>query len=327
MECLPLTPGDQIDLPRVWRRDAQTNPLQGEVHWSPLKSVSFFSLLVLALIFAAPAASVGAVGACLMLTMLTLCLGHSVGLHRLLIHRSFRCPLLLERSLVYLGVLVGMGGPFGMLFLHDMRDWAQRHTACHPFFIHQSRVWRDAWWNLHCEIKLTHPPGFSPGPEAAADPFYRFLERTWRWQQLPLALLLYLAGGWGWVIWGICVRVPLCLTGHWLIGFLAHNLGSRGWQVHGHAVQGYNLPGLGLISMGEAWHNNHHAFPGSARHGHTPLQLDPGWWAIACLRRLGLAHDVVLPGDLAQRPELELLAARRHDAGSRSAGDATPQRR
>ncbi|MGI9242407.1 MAG: acyl-CoA desaturase [Verrucomicrobiales bacterium] len=297
----------QIDLPRLRRRNAETSPVCGVVRWSPVKSLSFFTLVLLALLFAPRGASPGAIFACLSLTIVTLCLGHSIGLHRLLIHRSFSCPRLLERVLVYLGVLVGMGGPYGMLYLHDVRDWAQRHPDCHPFFIHRNRLWRDAWWNLHCEIELDHPPEFRPGAEAGADRFYQFLEKTWRWQQLPLALALYLAGGWAWVIWGICVRVPLCLTGHWLIGFLAHNTGSRDWHVHGHAVQGYNIPGLGLISMGEAWHNNHHAFPESARHGHTPRQLDPGWWVIRSLERIGLIHDVVLPENLPDRLELEAL--------------------
>jgi len=234
-------------------------------------------------------------------------LGHSIGLHRLLIHRSFVCPLWLERLLVYLGVLVGMGGPFGMQYLHDIRDWAQRHPACHAFFIHRSGFWKDAWWNLHCTIDLAHPPVFASEPTTAADGFYRFLERTWRWQQLPLAVALFLFGGWSWVIWGICVRVPLCATGHWLIGYLAHNGGKRGWHVHGHAVQGFNLPGLGLISMGEAWHNNHHAYPGSARHGHTPAQLDPGWWVIVALQALGLAREVALPENMPERDEVEVL--------------------
>jgi len=320
MKDVPLQPRHQIELPRVRSRDSETNPVRGEVCWSPAKSISFIALVLLALIFGPASASAGALLVCLVLTTLTLCLGHSVGLHRLLIHRSFSCPRSLERLLVYLGVLVGMGGPYGMLYLHEMRDWAQRHLDCHPFFIHRKPIWRDAWWNLHCEIELEHPPEFRPDPGVSDDRFYQFLEKTWRWQQLPLALALYLLGGWGWVVWGICVRVPLCLSGHWLIGFLAHNWGRRGWHLHGHAVQGYNLPGLGLISMGEAWHNNHHAFPGSARHGHTASQLDPGWWVIACLERLGLVGDVVLPENLPLRPELEVLGGETSQTGETDQG-------
>ena len=58
----------------------------------------------------------------------TLCGGHSLGMHRKLIHDSYQCPKWLEYSLVYLGTLVGLAGPYGMVHTHDMRDWAQRQV-------------------------------------------------------------------------------------------------------------------------------------------------------------------------------------------------------
>ena len=50
-----------------------------------------------------------------------------------------------------------------------------------------------------------------------------------------------------------------------------------------------------MLTMGEGWHNNHHAFPSSARHGLDRLQLDVSWWTIRALEKLGLAWDVKLP--------------------------------
>ena len=288
---------------RMHRMSDLTNPEEGTVMGSPVKSLWFFGHLGIAVIGGVltlgqmPVLLSGA------LTVLTLCLGHTVGLHRLLIHRSFECPRWLERLLVYLGTLVGMGGPFGMIYLHEIRDWAQRQGRCHPFFIHQTGFWRDAWWNLHCEIRLKHAPRLEIEPEVARDPFYRLLQRTWMLQQVPPALLLHYLGGWPWVVWGISVRIVLSLTGHWLVGHLAHNGGHRDWHLEGHAVQGYNLPRLGLLTMGECWHNNHHAFPKSARLGLSKGQMDPGWWFIALLRRLGLAWNVQLPETLPPRPE------------------------
>ena len=288
---------------RMHRMSDLTNPEEGTVMWSPVKSLWFFGHLGIAVI--GGVLTLGQMPVLLsgVLTVLTLCLGHTVGLHRLLIHRSFECPRWLERLLVYLGTLVGMGGPFGMIYLHEIRDWAQRQGRCHPFFIHQTGFWRDAWWNLHCEIRLKHAPRLEIEPEMARDPFYRLLQRTWMLQQAPPALLLHYLGGWPWVIWGISVRIVLSLSGHWLVGHLAHNGGHRDWHLEDHAVQGYNLPRLGLLTMGECWHNNHHAFPKSARLGLSKGQMDPGWWFIALLRRIGLAWNVQLPETLPPRPE------------------------
>jgi fatty-acid desaturase len=294
-------------VPRMHSPCALTNPVEGTVAWSPVKSL-WFSVMLLGAIFFGPKTWSWDVSvmSCL-LTMFTLCTGHSVGFHRLLIHRSFKCPRWLEYTLVTIGTLVGMGGPAKMLYLHDIRDWSQRHPACHPFFIHQSSLLRDWWWNLHCEIRLTHPPEFRPDTAVTESRYYRFLDQTWMLLQLPLAAVLYSLGGWAFVVWGICVRIPVSLTGHWLVGYLAHNVGPRTWYLEGHAVQGYNVPGFGLLSMGEAWHNNHHAFPESARFGIERGQSDPGWWFLCGLKRLGLVWDLNQPKDLPQRPELRLL--------------------
>ncbi len=191
-----------------------------------------------------------------------------------------------------------------MIYLHEIRDWSQRKPKCHEFFIHQSSILTDWWWNMHCDIILKHPPKFCPEPQVTADSCYQLLDRFWMLIQLPLAVILFLAGGWPFVVWGICVRISLSLTGHWLVGFLAHNFGPRAWYLEGHSVQGHNVPGFGLLSMGEAWHNNHHAFPDSARFGIEHGQNDPGWWFICALRHLGLAWDLVEPQHLPPRPEL-----------------------
>jgi fatty-acid desaturase len=115
--------------------------------------------------------------------------------------------------------------------------------------------------------------------------------------QLPLAAILFAVGGLPFVVWGICVRVTTSLIGHWFVGWLAHNFGELRWQLKDASVQGYNVPGLGLITMGESWHNNHHAFPESARLGHNWSQPDPGWWFVCLLQKLGLATRITLPED------------------------------
>ncbi len=284
-----------------------TNPVEGTVTWNPSKSLWYLSHLMIGVVGGVALFSWSALVVCGFLTVVTLCCGHTVGLHRLLIHRNLRCPLWLERWLVYLGTLVGMGGPLAMIYLHDIRDWAQRYPQSHAFFIHGKSITQDYWWNLNCGIELKNPPEFVIEPEVKKDKVYRFLQLTWMWQQVPIGVLLFLAGGWPWVVFGVSLRIFISLTGHWLIGYFAHNAGQRTWYLRGHAVQGFNLPHLGILTMGECWHNNHHAFPESARLGIAKGQADPGWWVVQALRRAGLAWEVRVPEDLPERPERELL--------------------
>jgi fatty-acid desaturase len=276
----------------------------GRVAWSPAKSFWNGALLLGSLLFAPATASVESVLVFAALTYITLLLGHSVGMHRRLIHQSFDCPKWLERVLVYLGVIVGMAGPIGILRIHDIRDWAQREPLCHDFFAHRKPLWLDALWQLTCRFEFERAPTFIIEPEVSADPWYQWLERTWMLQQIPIAAVLFAIGGWGWVVWGVFVRVSVSVTGHWVVTYLTHNPGPGVWRVPDAGVQASNLAGYGLITMGECWHNNHHAFPESARMGLNKGEGDPGWWVINLLRRAGLITRVGLPRDETMREDL-----------------------
>lgn len=282
------------------------SPITGQVRWDPAHSLWNGSMLLLAVTLGPTTFCWSAFAVFLVLTGATLLLGHSVGFHRRLIHRSFECPRWLERTLVWIGTLVGMSGPFWMVRTHDLRDWAQRQDQCHDYLAHRKPMFIDAWWQLHCQLVLDHPPKFHLG-DVGRDPFYRFLERSWMLQQLPIALVLLSIGGWSWLIWGVCVRVAVSVTGHWYIGHLAHRTGPQTWLVCGAGVQAHDVPWAAIPTMGEAWHNNHHAFPGSARIGLYPGQHDWGFAFIRLLQRLGLACNVVLPNDLPERHELQWL--------------------
>ena len=276
----------------------------GRVRWAPARSLWIGGMTLAALGLGPVFVTPGAVLLFLAISAVTLCLGHSIGLHRLLIHRSFEAPLWLERLLVWLGTLVGMAGPLGMVRLHDMRDWAQRQSACHDLHAHRARPLKDAWWQMHCRLELERPPLFAPEARLRGDPFLRWLEATWMLQQVPLGVAFVLVGGMPWLVWGVAVRVAVSVTGHWLVGHVTHRSGPQGWAIDGVAVQGHDLPAAALITFGEAWHGNHHAWPGSARLGVEPGQADPGWWVLTGLRRLGWVWNLREPQDLAPRAGL-----------------------
>jgi stearoyl-CoA desaturase (delta-9 desaturase) len=288
-------------------RDDGTDAVHGTVVWSPVRSLFLCAMYTGAIVGIWRYLRIDTVVLFAVKTVAVLLLGHSVGMHRRLIHKSFSCPLWLEHVLVYTGTLVGLGGPFAMIRTHDFRDWAQRQPVCHDYFAHRRPTLVDALWQMHCDLRLAHPPRLDIEPEVRNDRFYRLIDRHWIAVHLPWAVGFFLMGGWGFVLWGVCAQVAVTVTGHWLIGHLAHSDHAHDWQVEGAGVQGRNVDFAGLITMGESWHNNHHAFPGSARIGLYKGQSDPGYGFLKALEALGLVWDIRLPRHLAHRPNLQWI--------------------
>ncbi len=277
------------------------DPINGDVRWDPARSLWNAGMMLgafAALFYATPAA----IALCVLGLAITMCTGHSVGFHRRLIHRTFDCPKWLERLLVYSGTLVGMHGPFWVIQSHDLRDWAQRQKDCHAYLKHGHSAWKDGFLALHCTLKLANAPAFDPGPGISDDRFYQFLQRTWMAQQIPLAIIFFWLGGLPWLLWGICMRVFIGVSMHWFVGYLCHTRGPQTWLVLDGAVQAHDVPWAAIPSMGESWHNNHHAYPASARHGLYPGQSDIGFAFIQLLARCGLAWNIQTPDNLPARP-------------------------
>ena len=293
--------------PRIDGVNLHADAANGIVRADPIKLAWVGSMFALGTIGSAATYSGGAVLLFFVSTITTLCLGHSLGMHRRFIHRSYECPKWLEYLFVHLGVLVGLAGPIGMLHTHDTRDWAQRQSKCHDYFAHQQVWYRDLWWQLFCSISLQNPPELDIEADIEEDKVISWMERTWMWQQLPWAVLFYAVGGWAWVFWGICSRVSISILGHWFVGYFAHNTGTRRWHVSGAAVQGYNVPFAALLTMGESWHNNHHAFPGSAKLGLRKGEWDPGWSVLKTLQGIGLVTNLKTDQSFADRDDLELI--------------------
>jgi stearoyl-CoA desaturase (delta-9 desaturase) len=289
---------------------ADVDPVAGNVAWDPARSFWNGGMLLTSVIVAPFFFTWDAFLLFVVLFELTMCCGHSVGFHRRLIHRTFRCRKWVERVLVYLGVLVGMHGPFWVVQSHDFRDWSQRQRHCHPFLCHGGGLVRDGWWNLHCRLQLENPPRFDPGPGIGDDRFYAFLQQTWMWQQLPVAVVLFSIGGLPWLLWGVVVRVAVGVHMHWLVGYQCHTRGTQDWLVDDGAVQACNVHWAAIPSMGESWHNNHHAFPGSAKHGLYPGQWDLGYRFVRLLETFGLAWDIRVADELPPRSGITPITER-----------------
>eukprot|EP01124_Arcella_intermedia_P025123 TRINITY_DN4421_c0_g1_i1.p1 TRINITY_DN4421_c0_g1~~TRINITY_DN4421_c0_g1_i1.p1 ORF type:complete len:248 (-),score=54.54 TRINITY_DN4421_c0_g1_i1:48-791(-) len=232
-------------------------------------------------------------------------------MHRLFIHRSFKCSRSLEYFLVHLGTLMGIAGPLGMMKAHDMRDWAQRQLPeeCHPYYSQQEILPRDSHWQMCCDFQLAHPPLWNP-PEDLPSIYYT-MEKYWILQQVPWMILLGVLGGPSAVVWGSFNRLLAGMYGHFLTGWFAHNVGFWGWKNHdvkGVAIQGVNVgisvrgrdqlgrisrgKVLAILTAGESYHNNHHAFPRSANLAVEEGEWDLGYRVLKVMESIGLVWEI-----------------------------------
>ena len=237
----------------------------------------------------------------------TMGFGLTVGIHRGLIHRAFVTGKWTERVLVAIGTLCGLGGPLGMSRMHHYRDFYQNQPTCPPYFGYRQGLAAAMAYALFCRFEPVGDPAVTPAwPEVMADPVLRLIDRLGVALQLPIALAFYAAFGWSGVIWGVGARLALTQDGFWFIHYISHTRGAQPFEIKGAAEQGRNSAWLAIPSLGESWHNNHHAYPQSARMGLSGRQLDPGYWLILLLGALGLARDIVVPSMLTLRESARL---------------------
>lgn len=224
----------------------------------------------------------------LMLHWLTAGIGITLGWHRLVSHRSFQVPKWLEYFLVFCGTLSMQGGPIWWVGLHRHHHLYSDQPNDH----HDSR--KGFWWS-HIEWMFREVPAEAEVPrftkDIADDPVYQFLDKYFLPIQVVLAIVLYLWGGWPFVIWGIFVRLVTVYHTTWLVNSATHTFGYRTFETTDHSM---NCWWVALLTFGEGWHNNHHAYQYSARHGLQWWELDLTWLTIRFLQVLGLATKVRL---------------------------------
>ncbi len=231
----------------------------------------------------------GAVTIALFLHWLTGCLGITLGWHRLVAHRSFKVPKWLEYFFVFCGSLACQHGPIEWIGLH-------RHHHAHsdqPIDHHSST--KGFWWS-HMGWIFFEVPADGEVPrltkDIATDPFYLFCENYFVLMQIALGLLLYLIGGWSFVLWGIFVRLVVVYHCTWFVNSATHKFGYQTYDAGDYST---NCWWVAVVTYGEGWHNNHHAFQFSARHGLKWWEIDVTWMTIQLLSKLGLATKVKLP--------------------------------
>jgi stearoyl-CoA desaturase (delta-9 desaturase) len=233
-------------------------------------------------------------------------LGVTVGFHRLFTHRSFKTKPWLRFTFAVLGS-AAIEGP--------VISWVADHRKHHAFSDkegdpHSPHVGHEGglsgalkglahahvgWLFIHTQRGAKQ----RYAPDLMADPIVSFVDRTFiAWALLGLAASFALGvaightlkAGLTGLLWGGAVRMLVLHHATYSINSLCHFFGTRRFNTDD---ESRNLSWLAPFTLGEAWHNNHHAFPTSAVHGLRRFELDPSALVIRSLEKLGLAWDVV----------------------------------
>ncbi len=229
--------------------------------------------------------------------------GITVGFHRLLTHRAFASYPWVERTFAVMGSLSVQG---------SVMDWVADHRKHHahtdregdphsPHVGHGSGL--PGLWHAHVGW-LMETQGQADWKKYAAelyeDPKMRRIGR-WFPQLALLSLAIPMVADWALhgftlagalrgLVWGGLVRIFFVHHITWSVNSVCHFFGSRRFDIEDHST---NVGWLALLSLGESWHHNHHAFPRSAYHGLRWWEIDPSGLIIAGMQRLGLAWNVV----------------------------------
>jgi stearoyl-CoA desaturase (delta-9 desaturase) len=236
-------------------------------------------------------------------------MGITLGFHRLLTHRSFVVPKWAEYTLSILGTLAIQGGPI---------QWVATHRAHHahsdregdPHDSNRGMAWAHMEWLYRRNTaRLSQAEMARWAPDLVSDPVYRAMDRYAVWIQIALGAILLVAGGWPFLIWGLFARAVFTYHCTWLVNSASHAVGYRSFRTTDRSTNNWLVA---LISFGEGWHNNHHAFPFSARHGMRWFEFDPAWITIKVLAALKIARNVKLPSKQAMaRLSLDLTRPRK----------------
>lgn len=216
-------------------------------------------------------------------------LGIGMGWHRLLTHRGYKVPKLVEYFLVTCGTVSLEGGPIQWVVTHRIHH-AHTDREGDPHTPRDGRWWAHIGWILsglnHSEATLARY-----APDLVKDRYYRWLNKFYWVPQLILSLTLLVFGGWAMLLWGVFLRLILAFHSTWLVNSATHLWGRTRFQT---GDDSRNSWWVALLTFGEGWHNNHHAHPTSARHGLRWYEFDLNWLGIRFLQLVGLAHNIKL---------------------------------
>jgi stearoyl-CoA desaturase (delta-9 desaturase) len=238
-------------------------------------------------------------------------LGIGAGFHRLLTHRGYKCPLWLEHTLALLGVCNLQQSPARWVLVHRMHHQHSDHEP-DPHTPMVDWFWGHVGWLFIENRETTSPETYHRyARDILSDRLYMRLERNlmYVWVFVAHAVLFLAAGlavGWWlygdwagsyrvglqWLLWGVVMRTIVTWHVTWGVNSAAHLWGYRNYETRENSRNNWLIA---LATNGDGWHNNHHADPRAAAHGHRWWELDITYLTICLWEKMGLAWDIVEP--------------------------------
>ncbi len=242
-------------------------------------------------------------------------LGISVGYHRLFSHKAFKTHAFMRVFFAIIGAMAAEGTVRRFVANHRRHHGhSDRDGDPHSPHHHDGGVWNTVKGFVYAHVgwfllKRPHPDEKKYAPEFCKDNGKNgvtFVDSTnWLWVTAGLAIPTVLGGVWGaltdgtWIssaflglLWGGIVRIFIVHHVTWSVNSVCHLWGTRPFKSGDHSR---NNAIFGFLGVGEGWHNNHHAFPSSARHGLRWWEFDAGYVLVKMLSWVGLAWDVRTP--------------------------------
>lgn len=222
----------------------------------------------------------------------TLCFGIALCYHRVLTHRSIRLRKPFEYVSAIFGTLAFQGDPISWVATHRLHHKYSDRPG-DPHGMNNGFLWAHMTWLFQPNPAIPHGDHEQRfAQDLWASRFYRALKYLHVPLQIALAVMLFFVGGWSWVVWGVCVRLVFTYHATWLVNSAGHMFGYQTYRSNDRST---NCWWVALLSFGEGWHNNHHAFPSSARMGLRWFEIDVTWWLVQLLALLRVADDIKVP--------------------------------
>lgn len=276
-------------------------PRSEKINWTTLIAVIIFHALAIVALFTFSWANLTAA---LILWWIGGSWGIGMGYHRLLTHRGFKAPKWLEYFMSICGTLAMQSGPLTWVTTHRIHH-AFTETDKDPHSPIRGAYWAHIGWIFrgtaqnHSEATMQRY-----SPDLTKDRFHVLLNKYYYVPTFIVAGVLFAVGGLPMVLWGIFLKTVLAWHFTWLVNSATHLWGTRRFETRDDSR---NNALIAAVTFGEGWHNNHHAYPRSAKHGLAWYEVDANWIQIWALEKLGLIQDVYAYNVKGEKTEMKAI--------------------